>query len=78
MTDPDTTRETVPTTTYLPDHLLAGGQTGIPTVRTVDDAADDERTDAADGEDGDADSDPTAEFCRSWRRHRSGSRSFPF
>ena len=75
MSESDTTRETVPTTTYLPDHLVAGGQSGIPTVRTIEtESADEER----DGEDGDTDSDPTAEFCRSWRRHRSGSRSFPF
>ena len=66
MTDSETTRESVPTTTYLPDHLLAGGA-GIPTVRSVDES---------DTEDDDTD--PTAEFCRSWRRHRSKSRSFPF
>jgi hypothetical protein len=77
MTDSDTTRETVPTTTYLPDHLLAGGQTGIPAVRTIEDRTDEEPG-ADDDEDGDTDGDPTAEFCRSWRRHRSGSRSFPF
>ena len=70
MSDSDTTRETVPTTTYLPDHLLAG-QAGIPTVRTIDDGAD-EAADPADSED--RDTDPAAEFCRSWRRHRSGSR----
>ncbi|SDF40538.1 hypothetical protein [Halorientalis regularis] len=78
MSDSDTTRETVPTTTYLPDHLLAGGQAGILTVRAVDDRTDENGDDAADGEDGDTGSDPTAEFCRSWRRHRSGSQSFPF
>lgn len=77
MTDPDGTREAVPTTTYLPDHLLTGGQTTIPTVRTIDTGTDHDGTDAADGEDDDTDTDPTAEFCRSWRRHRSGSRSFP-
>ncbi|WP_424017456.1 hypothetical protein ACOZ4N_16515 [Halorientalis pallida] len=75
MTDSDTTRETVPTTTYLPDHLLAG-QSKIPTVRTIDDEQADPERDPADDEA--SDSDPTAEFCRSWRRHRSGSRSFPF
>ncbi|RXK47230.1 hypothetical protein [Halorientalis pallida] len=75
MTDSETTNETVPTTAYLPDHLLAGGQAGIPTVRTVEDRTDDEETD---DEASDTDSDPTAEFCRSWRRHRSGSGPFPF
>jgi hypothetical protein len=75
MTDSETTHETVPTMTYLPDHLLAG-QSKIPAVRTIDDdRTDDEETD---GEASDTDSDPTAEFCRSWRRHRSRSRSFPF
>jgi hypothetical protein len=75
MTDSDTTQETVPTTNYLPGHLLSGSGVGIPRVRTVDDGTAEESDDAEDSDDAD---DPTAEFCRSWRRHRSGSRSFPF
>ncbi|WP_299266937.1 hypothetical protein [Halorientalis sp.] len=80
MTDSDPSSETVPTT-YLPDHLLSSGQGGIPRVRTINVGTADEGTDTADGADDEvqeASDNPAAEFCRSWRRHRSRSRSFPF
>lgn len=80
MTDSDTTRETLPTTAYLPDHLLAGERVGLPTVRSLDDEQTNPATDASSGDGGETtdEDDPTAELCRSWRRHRSTSRPFPF
>lgn len=68
MTD-SKTRDTegVPTTTFLPDHLVAGGTSGIEAAATDGGAND--------GDDGDdADADPASEFCRSWRSHLTGSR----
>jgi len=56
--------EAVPTTTFLPDHLVAGGTAGIDAAATnTDESGSEDETDAA------------SEFCRSWRSHLSGSGS---
>ncbi|WP_336001623.1 hypothetical protein [Halorientalis halophila] len=80
MTD-DADPEIVPTTAYLPDHLVGGGSATIPTVRAADnDGNGDEDESRAETEATDADgpANATAEVCRSWRRRRSASKSFPF
>jgi hypothetical protein len=66
MTD-SRTRDTegVPTTSFLPDHLVAGDPAGIEAAATNESATDE-------GDDGD--DDPATEFCRSWRSHLSGGR----
>lgn len=62
MTDSETRdTEAVPTTSFLPDHLVAGGTNGIEAAATKESATDDE-------------SDPASEFCRSWRSHLAGGR----
>ena len=65
MTDSDPREtEAVPTTTFLPDHLVAGGTAGIEAAAT------DESADRSEGESGGA-----SEFCQSWRSHLAGSGS---
>jgi hypothetical protein len=70
MTDPKSRdTEAVPTTAFLPDHLVAGGNAGIEAA-AADEPTDDEPDDETDA---------TSEFCRSWRSHLSGSdRKTPF
>jgi len=66
MTDSETREtEAVPTTSFLPDHLVAGGQAGIGSAGTDEPSAD------GDGGGDDA----ASEFCRTWRSHLAGSRS---
>lgn len=62
--------ESVPTTTFLPDHLLAGGTNSIEAAATNDEADESGEKDEADA---------TSEFCQSWRSHLAGSgRKRPF
>ena len=70
MTDADSQPDAVDvpvSTSFLPDHLVSGGPTGVepatkPDSSEADTDEDDERTDS---------------FCRSWQQHLAGG-STPF